>query len=138
MLFILGKGRDEKSEYVKIMGPVEDAIMDYMEQVPPEIRKPGNPLFVSLSNNSRCNRLTERSVSRICKNALKGAGYDSDRLTAHSLRHTAVTLSLIGGMSLQEAQQFARHANMATTQIYAHNLDRAKNKCEETIAKAIF
>lgn len=138
VLFVLGKGREEKAEYVKIMGPVEDAIMDYMEQVPPEIRKPGSPLFVSLSNNSLGSRLTERSVSRICKNALKGAGYDSDRLTAHSLRHTAVTLSLIGGMSLQEAQQFARHANMATTQIYAHNLDRAKNKCEETIAKAIF
>jgi integrase len=66
------------------------------------------------------------------------AGYDSSRLTAHSLRHTAVTLSLLGGKSLQEVQQFARHTNIATTQIYAHNLDRAKNNCEEVVAKAIF
>ena len=50
----------------------------------------------------------------------------------------AVTLALLGGQSLQEVQQFARHANITTTQIYAHNLDRAKNQCEETIAKAIF
>lgn len=138
VLFLLGKGREEKAEYVKLMPQVEDAIRDYLVELPAEQKKPNSPLFTSLSNNSKGSRLTERSVSRICKNALKAAGYDSDRLTAHSLRHTAVTLSLLGGMSLQEAQQFARHANMATTQIYAHNLDRAKNKCEETIAKAIF
>lgn len=138
VLFILGKGREEKAEYVKIMSQIEDAIRDYLLEIPAELKRPDSPLFISLSNNSKGSRLTERSVSRICKNALKAAGYDSDRLTAHSLRHTAVTLSLLGGMSLQEAQQFARHANMATTQIYAHNLDRAKNKCEETIAKAIF
>ena len=69
---------------------------------------------------------------------LKEAGYNSEKLTAHSLRHTAVTLSLLGGNTLQEVQQFARHTDISTTQIYAHNLDRAKNKCEETIAEAIF
>lgn len=135
-LFILGKGREEKAEYVKIVEQVEDAIRDYLRELP-EL-KPSSPLFISLSNNSKGSRLTTRSVSRICKNALVAAGYDSNRLTAHSLRHTAVTLSLLGGKSLQEVQQFARHSNIATTQIYAHNLDRAKNNCEETVAKAIF
>ena len=42
------------------------------------------------------------------------------------------------GESLQEVQQFARHTNISTTQIYAHNLDRAANKCEAVIADAIF
>lgn len=135
-LFILGKGREEKAEYVKIVEQVEDAIRDYLRELPEP--KPSSPLFISLSNNSKGSRLTTRSVSRICKNALVAAGYDSNRLTAHSLRHTAVTLSLLGGKSLQEVQQFARHSNIATTQIYAHNLDRAKNNCEETVAKAIF
>lgn len=82
--------------------------------------------------------MSTRSISGIIKARLRSAGYDSERLTAHSLRHTAVTLSLLGGNSLQEVQQFARHSNIATTQIYAHNLDRAKNKCENTIANAIF
>lgn len=135
-LFILGKGREEKAEYVKIVEQVEDAIRDYLRELPEP--KQDSPLFISLSNNSKGSRLTTRSVSRICKNALVAAGYDSNRLTAHSLRHTAVTLSLLGGKSLQEVQQFARHSNIATTQIYAHNLDRAKNNCEETVAKAIF
>lgn len=136
VLYLLGKGREEKAEYIKIVEPVEEAIRDYLKargKVLPE-----DPLFVSHSNKNINGRLTTRSVSRICKNALVDAGYNTDRLTAHSLRHTAVTLALLGGKSLQEAQQFARHSNIATTQIYAHNLDRMKNDCEEVVAKAIF
>lgn len=136
VLYIQGKGREEKTEYVKIMPEVEDAIRAYLAA-----RKPANtaePLFTSTSNNSRGKRISTRTVSDIVKQALIKAGFNSDKLTAHSTRHTAVTLALLGGQSLQEVQQFARHANITTTQIYAHNLDRAKNQCEETIAKAIF
>ena len=135
-LFIQGKGRDEKEEYVKIQPPVEDAIREYLKAR--GLADMSDPLFASTSNNSKGGRLTTRSVSGIVKDRLVAAGYDSSRLTAHSLRHTAVTLSLLGGEDLQKVQQFARHSNLATTMIYAHNLDRAKNKCEATIANAIF
>lgn len=135
-LYIQGKGKDEKSEYIKIQAQVEQAIRDYLKAL--GATDPKQPLFVSTSNNSKGARMTTRSISAIVKKRLQEAGYNSDKLTAHSLRHTAVTLSLLGGNTLQETQQFARHANITTTQIYAHNLDRAKNKCEETIAKAIF
>jgi integrase/recombinase XerC len=96
------------------------------------------PLFTSLSNNSKRKRLSTRSISGMVKNRLKEAGYNSERLTAHSLRHTAVTLSLLAGKDITEVQQFARHANIATTMIYNHSLDKAKNSCSEAIAKAIF
>lgn len=135
-LFVQGKGREEKEEYVKIQPPVEDAIREYLKARGVADMK--DPLFASTSNNSKGSRLTTRSVSGIVKDRLVAAGYDSSRLTAHSLRHTAVTLSLLGGEDLQKVQQFARHSNLATTMIYAHNLDRAKNKCEATIANAIF
>lgn len=136
VLYLQGKGREDRSEYVKITPEVERAIRASLSD-----RKEidgRQPLFISLSNNSRGDRISTRSISGLVKACLRSAGYDSDRLTAHSLRHTAVTLSLLGGNSLQEVQQFARHANISTTQIYAHNLDRASNKCEATIAKAIF
>jgi len=136
VLYIQGKGREERSEYIKVMPEVEKAIRASLAD-----RKDtdgSQPLFISLSNNSKGERISTRSISGIVKASFRRAGYDSDRLTAHSLRHTAVTLSLLGGKSLQEVQQFARHTNISTTQIYAHNLDRAKNDCEKTIAKAIF
>ncbi len=136
VLYIQGKGREDRSEYVKVMPEVEKAIRATLsDRKNTEGRQ---PLFISLSNNSKGERISTRSISGIVKTSFRRAGYDSDRLTAHSLRHTAVTLSLLGGRSLQEAQQFARHTNISTTQIYAHNLDRAKNDCEKTIARAIF
>ena len=136
VLFIQGKGRDEKSDYIKIQPEIEEAIREYLKTR--GTVEPTEPLFTSEANRNKGGMLTTRSISRIVKGRLQAAGYDSDRLTAHSLRHTAVTLSLIGGKSLQETHQFARHSNIATTQVYAHNLDRAKNNCEEVIAKAIF
>lgn len=136
VLFIQGKGREEKTEYIKISAPVEKAIRAYLTARGETAE--AQPLFISLSNNSHGARLTTRSVSGIVKARLQAAGYNSERLTAHSLRHTAVTLSLLAGKDITEVQQFARHANIATTMIYNHSLDKAKNSCSEAIAQAIF
>ncbi|NCB75201.1 MAG: integrase [Clostridia bacterium] len=135
-LYVQGKGREEKTEYVKISAPVEKAIRAYLKARGPAA--PSAPLFTSQSNNSKGERLTTRTISGIVKQRLQAAGYDSDKLTAHSLRHTAVTLSLLAGKEITEVQQFARHANIATTMIYNHALDQAKNSCSAAITAAIF
>lgn len=136
VLYVQGKGKYEKTDYIKISTPVEVAIREYLQARKPKSTK--EPLVTSLSNNSRGQRLTTRSISGIVKDRLKEAGFDSERLTAHSLRHTAVTLSLLAGKDITEVQQFARHANIATTMIYNHSLDKAKNSCSEAISQAIF
>ena len=136
VLYIQGKGRDEKTDYVKISPQVERAIRAYLTAR--GTTDDTEPLFTSTSNNNSGKRITTRSISGIVKERLKKAGYDSPRLTAHSLRHTAVTLSLLAGSELAEVQQFARHANIATTMIYNHSIEQAKNGCSEAIANAIF
>ena len=136
VLYVLGKGRTEKAEYVKISEPVEKAIRDSLKDRGDAHED--EPLFVSMSNNSKGKRLSTRSVSGIVKERMREAGYNSERLTAHSLRHTAVTLSLLAGKDITEVQQFARHANISTTMIYNHALDKAKNGCSEAISQAIF
>ncbi|NCB80355.1 MAG: integrase [Bacilli bacterium] len=136
VLYIQGKGRDEKTEYIKISAPVEKAIRSYLKAR--ENVEEGQPLFTSTSNNSKGKRITTRTVSGVVKTALRNAGYDSTRLTAHSLRHTAITLALLAGREITEVQQFARHANLNTTMIYNHALDQAKNGCSDAISSAIF
>ena len=136
VLYIQGKGRDEKTDYIKISPQVERAIRAYLTAR--GTVGDTEPLFTSTSNNNSGQRMTTRSISGIVKERLKKAGYDSPRLTAHSLRHTAVTLSLLAGKDLAEVQQFARHANIATTMIYNHSIEQAKNGCSEAIAQAIF
>jgi len=136
VLFIQGKGREDKNEYVKITDKVENIIRDYLKE-----RGESNPhaaLFTSTSHNNRNQRMTTRSIRGIVKTKLVESGYNSERLTAHSLRHTAVTLSLLSGKPLEEVQQFARHLNISTTMIYNHALDKAKNSCSEAITNAIF
>ncbi|WP_422803246.1 tyrosine-type recombinase/integrase [Streptococcus sp. FT1-106] len=136
VLYIQGKGREEKTEYIKISVPVEKAIRAYLKAR--ENVEEGQPLFTSTSNNSKGKRITTRTVSGVVKTALRNAGYDSARLTAHSLRHTAITLALLAGREITEVQQFARHANLNTTMIYNHALDQAKNGCSDAISSAIF
>ena len=79
--------------------------------------------------------MTTRSISRLIKNALLKADINDKRLTAHSLRHTAITNALKGGANLQEVKTMARHANINTTLIYSHNLERMANPAERFIDK---
>lgn len=133
-LFVQGKGRDEKNEQVKIDPRVEEAIRSYLS-----VRYDRNAaLFISTSNNNNGQRMTTRSISMLVKQALKNAGFDSDRLTAHSLRHTAGTLALINGAKLTDVQQLLRHSNINTTMIYNHAIDIASNDSVQRIANAIF
>lgn len=136
VLFIQGKGRNEKDEYKKVVPEVYAALMEYLKARAPY--KKSDPLFTGTSNRAKSARITEPGLSRIIKTILINAGYNSDRITAHSLRHTSITLLLKSGATLQQAQHHARHADPATTGIYAHNIDRAKDQSEQRIYNQIF
>jgi len=123
VLYIQGKGRDSKDDIVVLTDETLEPIRAYISMRGQGV-KDSSPLFISHSDRNYGQRLTTRSVSRIVKEKLQASGLDDKRLTAHSLRHTAVTFSLIGGASIQEAQTLARHSDINTTLIYAHNLDR--------------
>jgi site-specific recombinase XerD len=131
LLYIQGKGREGKDEFVVINDDTLLCLKDYLS-TRPEIEE-NEPLFISLSDRNRGGRLTTRSIRRIIKTIFKSVGLDSDKLTAHSLRHTAVTLVLKAGATIQQAQAMARHKNINTTMIYAHNIDRLENAPENLI-----
>jgi len=140
VLWIQGKGRDAKDDFVLLTEENLGPIREYLAQrkSPPlqgegKGRDGGEPLFTSLSGRNRDGRLTTRSIRRMVKHRLGQIGLVSKRLTAHSLRHTAITLSLLGGASIQEAKVMARHASVDTTLIYAHNISRIANAPERRI-----
>ena len=131
VLYVQGKKRTAKDDFVVLGDECERAIRAYLKErgdVDPKA-----PLFAATGNRNRGGRMTTRSISRIAKEAMREQGIDMPHLTAHSLRHTAVTLALIGGATVQEAQAMARHASIDTTMIYAHNLDRAKATAERSV-----
>lgn len=131
LLYVQGKGRDDKDTFVLLTEDTLQPIRDYLTAR--KVKSPKEPLFASISDRNNGGRLTTRTVSRIAKEHLREIGLDDSRLTAHSFRHTAVTLSLLGGATIQEAQALARHANINTTLIYAHNIDRINKAPERKI-----
>ena len=135
VLYVMGKGRDTKDEYVKLTYETLKAINDYL--LTRKIKDNKEPLFTSLSDRTNGQRLKTRSIRDIVKKAFRNIGLNSDKITTHSLRHTAITLSLLGGTPLQEVQQMARHSNINTTMIYAHNLKRIESNAENNIQKLL-
>lgn len=134
-LYVKGKGRTEALEFIRLADETETAIRQYFK-LRGKVEK-DEPLFSSVSNRDRGARLIPGTVSRLAKSYLVGAGYDSDNLTAHSLRHTAATLNRKNGGSLQETKELLRHESINTTLIYDHSLTMGKNESSERVARAI-
>lgn len=131
VLWVQGKGRDSKDELVLLTEKSLEPLERYRHA-----RKSfneGDPLFASHSTKNFGKSLTTRSVSRIVKNHLRAIGLNDRRLSAHSLRHTAITMSMLAGATPQEARVMARHADINTTLIYAHNINRITNAPERKI-----
>lgn len=131
VLLIHGKGRDGKDEIVLLTEHTLQPIRDYFN-ARKKVRDE-DPIFVSHSTKNMGKKLTTRSVSRIVKNRFKAVDLDDSRLTAHSLRHTAITFSLLAGATPQEARAMARHSDINTTLVYAHNINRIKQAPERKI-----
>ena len=131
-LYIQGKGHDEKDAPVMLTPEVKAALDEYL--MTRTDRPTGkSPLFTSTSNRSKGGRIASTTISTILKGLLKSAGYDSDRLTAHSLRHTSGTGAYMATHNLFLAQQHQRHADPATTEIYVHAEDRAQRDTEQQV-----
>ena len=121
VLMVMGKGRDEKDNFVEITDKTYGPIREYLASR--TNLKGSEPLFTSQSRNSMGERLTTRSISFIAKEGLKGIGLDERSYTAHSLRHTGATNILRTTGDLEQTRLFCRHSNPATTLIYVKTLE---------------
>lgn len=119
-LYIWGKGHTEPDQKKPLAPEVMAAINDYISS---RTDNPtGNsPLFVSTGNRSKGKRIATTTISTMLKRAMQSAGFDSERLTAHSLRHTAGTAVQELTGDIYATQKYMRHSNPATTEIYLHN-----------------
>lgn len=136
-LWVWGKGHQEPDTPVLLIPEVKAALDDYMGS---RTDKPTgkSPLFVSTSNRSKGQPIAATTISTTIKGLMRGAGYDSDRLTAHSLRHSSGTAAYKATHNLYLAQQHQRHADPATTEIYIHDEERDERNTEELVYNYYF
>ena len=135
-VYIKGKGHQDKDTYIKIIDEVYNSIKDYLNTR--DIKNNLEPLFVGTSNRALNKRLTKETLSQILKHRFRASGYDSKRLTAHSLRHATATILLKSGASLYQAQHHLRHLNPKTTEIYINLNNKEVDTSEQEIYNQIF
>ena len=133
VLYIQGKGKSFADMFVKISEGVKEAIDAYLL-----IRKDKSPfLFISHSKHSKNYGLDRMFFNLMLKRVLKASGLEDVQITPHSLRHTAATLNLLSGGSLETTKEFLRHELMTSTLIYAHHLDMTEDDSEEKLENYI-
>lgn len=116
---VLGKGDKERTIYLN------DACFAALEAYLPERLKPHeqdkNALFISRNRN----RINVQTVKWLVKKYIGQAGLDTQKYSAHKLRHTAATLMYQNGVDIRTLQSILGHTSVDTTMIYTHIEDAA-------------
>lgn len=131
VLFVLGKKRDSKCEYVKLSNQVLEDLKEYIGD-----RMSGH-IFVSTSPENYGQGLSTVSLRKIIKNIFKRFGLDRDTLSCHSLRRSFAVVSYETGSSIYDIQQVLHHSSINTTTRYLKQVDRDNNKTEYNVANKI-
>lgn len=118
------RGKGGKIIDTRIRDDVREVIQTYVKTRGKVQEK--DALFIGTTHRAK-DRIARRNVQHMVKVRLKKLGIDRPHVSTHSLRHSSITHLINGGATLIAAQDFARHANPATTQRYFHNLERLKN-----------
>lgn len=132
-LYLLGKARDYKQDFVIVSEDVFKLIREYIK-----LYNITDYLFTSTSNHNNNGKITTKTIRLIIKNMFKRIGLDGDEYVMHSCRHSFATLSIQNGMDIREVSQALRHKSLVTTQVYLHDLERINNKCSNTVSNMLF
>lgn len=132
-LYLLGKARDYKQDYVIISEDVFKLIKEYIK-----LYNITDYLFTSTSNHNTGGKLTTKTIRLIMKNMFKRIGLTGSEYSCHSCRHTFATLSIQNGEDIREVSQALRHKQLNTTMIYLHDLERINNNCTNVVSNVLF
>lgn len=131
-LYILGKDRDGKQDYVVVPDETFSLIQEYVSKYNIQ-----DYLFISNSNHNKGGKLSTCTLRRIINAMYERVGLKDEHRVFHSLRHSFATLSLENGVEFREVSKGLRHKNTKTTEIYVHDLEKVHNKCADTMSNIL-
>ena len=134
VLYIHGKGRSSADDYV-VLAPIVAEILGKWLATKAENEKkrnktPESAMFISTSRNRFGNRLKAKSIQKMVKDRMTDCGIVGNKITCHSLRHSAGSLGAEVG-DILEVQTLLRHSSPTTSAIYVHQKERTSDDCIE-------
>lgn len=109
--------RASKERSIPLAGSVINTVQTYIKHAREQLVH--DPNEDALFLNNRGQRLTRQGLWLIIKHYVEAVGISS-QVTPHTLRHSFAAHKLSQGKSLQDIQKLLGHANISTTQVYAH------------------
>lgn len=131
LLRIRGKGRDMEDDFVILVPHVYKILSQYLS-----LRADLTdtcPLFATHAHQSQSTKfLTVGGLQYIIAQRFRQANIPTNqKISAHSIRHTAITKAAMAGSTASALMAFARHANYATTSRYIHLSNRLSESSPE-------
>lgn len=126
--------KGNKQDIVKLQSGVKELIYAYIAASGRTFEDSlEDYLFIGHSVNKKNKEKLDAStlnymIKRVCKNA----NIDKN-LRMHSTRHTAITMAITKGATLEKVREFAAHKNIATTNRYIHSIDKLKDNAGDII-----
>lgn len=114
---VKGKKVNSREREVPISGSALDVLKNYVRHGREQLIH--DPNEEALFLNNRGQRLTRQGLWLIIKHYVETVGISTE-VTPHTLRHSFAAHKLSQGKSLQDIQKLLGHANISTTQVYAH------------------
>ncbi len=114
---VKGKKTNTKERVIPIGGSAAEVVRYYINNGREQLAL--DPNAEALFLNNRGQRLTRQGLWLIIKHYVDAVGISAE-VTPHTLRHSFAAHKLSQGKSLQDIQKLLGHANISTTQVYAH------------------
>ncbi|EPN3655062.1 tyrosine recombinase XerC [Enterococcus hirae] len=117
VMLIHGKGNKER--YAPLGSFAQDALQEYFEKGRKVLMDKSHKSHDYVFVNHHGEPITPTGIEYVLNQVIKKSSLDSS-IHPHMLRHTFATHLLNNGADMRTVQELLGHANLSTTQIYAH------------------
>lgn len=123
-----------KKDLVKLQPKIKDLINDYLQATNRNLKENGEEyLFIGHGANKRNNeKLDPSTLNYMLKKVAAQCGINK-HLKVHSTRHSAITMAITQGATIEKVREFAAHQSIATTNRYIHSIDKLKENPGDNI-----
>jgi integrase/recombinase XerC len=135
VLSILGKGRGNQKEGVRLSRNTLAAILDWLQAR--KETKLKEPLFIALDPCNKGHRLSGTSIYNLVNGLGQEAGI-TKRLSPHRIRHSGITAALDAtNGDVRKVQKLSRHANLNTLMIYDDHRQDAQGEISDLLSELV-